>query len=69
MNILLTATEVAERLGVSDQAVLNWIKDGRVPGAQKVGRTWVIPEDSLELIERPSMGRPPKESNGNGREG
>lgn len=64
MNNLLTATEVAERLGVSDQAVLNWIKDGRVPGAQRVGRTWAIPEGNIDLIDRPSMGRPPKE-NGN----
>lgn len=66
MNNLLTAVEVAERLGVSDQAVLNWIKEGRVPGAQRVGRVWAIPEANIELIDRPVMGRPPKEANTNG---
>ena len=62
----MTATEVAERLEVSDQAVLNWISQGRIPGAQKVGRTWAIPESSLDKIDRPPMGRPPKATNGNG---
>lgn len=58
MNNLMTATEVANFLGVSDQAVINWIHEGRVPDAQKVGRTWAIPESSLDKIDRPKMGRP-----------
>lgn len=59
MNNLINAKEAAQILGVSDQTVINWIRDGRIQ-AQKVGRVWVIPKDSLEGVERPKMGRPPE---------
>ena len=66
MNNLINAKEAAELLGVSDQTVINWIRDGRIP-AQKVGRVWVISEDSLESVERPKVGRPPEvEAEGDG---
>jgi excisionase family DNA binding protein len=61
MENLINATEAATRINVSDQTMINWINQGRVPGAQKVGRTWIIPESSLKLIDKPVMGRPPKE--------
>jgi hypothetical protein len=64
MSNLITASEAGRRLDVSAQTIINWCNHGRVPGAMKLATIWVIPEDSLELIERPSMGRPPKE-NGN----
>lgn len=66
MDNLITASEAATLLGVSDQTVINWLKQGRIKG-QKVGRTWAIPQTALEKVERPKMGRPPeKASNGNG---
>ena len=64
MDNLITAAEAAQLLGVSDQTVINWLRRGIIVG-QKVGRTWAIPESSLENIERPKMGRP-SETNGNG---
>jgi len=68
MENLINATEAAQRLMVSDQTMINWLNQGRVPKAQKVGRTWIIPESSLPLIDRPEMGRPPKDGNGNGKD-
>lgn len=60
MDTLINATEAANLMGVSDQTFLNWIKQGRVPDAQKVGRTWIIPKSSLNEIDVPQMGRPRK---------
>lgn len=67
MENLLNATQAADIVGVSKMTMAEWCARGYVPRAQKVGKTWIIPESSLHLIERPEMGRPPKE-NGNGRE-
>jgi predicted site-specific integrase-resolvase len=64
MENLLNATQAAKIYGVSKMTMAEWCDRGYVPGAQKVGRTWVIPESSLEKIDRPDMGRPPKNSNG-----
>jgi len=69
MNKFLNATEAAFLLGVSKTTVADWCQRGFVPGAEKVGTIWIIPKDSLGKIDRPQMGRPPKEENGNnGRE-
>jgi len=43
-----TTTQVAERLGVSRQTVVNWIKRGVIPGARLGGRL-VVP---LSVMER-----------------
>lgn len=37
------AAEVAERLQVTVRTVQLWAKEGRLPGARKVGRDWIIP--------------------------
>lgn len=58
--MLLTALEAAERLGVSSWTIGVWAKEGRIPNAQKVGQVWAIPEESLEKIDFPKMGRPRK---------
>jgi excisionase family DNA binding protein len=63
MENLITATEAARRYGVSTQTMVNWLQQGRVPNAQKVGREWAIPESALEQIERPKMGRPTENDN------
>lgn len=41
-----TVNEAAERMGVTTRAVQKWAKDGKLPGAHKVGRDWMIPENS-----------------------
>lgn len=42
----LTVQEVAEREGVTDRTILNWIDEGRIhPAPIKEGKSWVIAED------------------------
>lgn len=41
----LTVQEVAEREGVTDRTVINWIEEGRiVPAPEKAGKSWAISE-------------------------
>lgn len=46
MSKLFSAPEFARLRGVSEQRVRQLLKDGRIPGARKIGRNWVIPEDA-----------------------
>lgn len=39
----LTTGEVAQRIGVSRQTVVNWVKKGMLPGVRLGGRTLVAP--------------------------
>lgn len=45
-----TTSEVARRLGVSRQTVVNWIKRGTIPGV-KLGARLVIPAAALSKLE------------------
>lgn len=59
MNFL-TTKEAAEKLGLSIRAVQKMIESGRLK-ANRVGRDYLIPMESLKNIERKSKaGRPPK---------
>jgi excisionase family DNA binding protein len=42
---LLTVSQVAEKLGVSRQAVLQRLESGSLPG-QKLGNAWAVPADA-----------------------
>jgi len=64
METYLTATEAADILGVTKATVSNWCRQGRIPGAYKVAVVWQIPLTSLDKIDVPEMGRPPKNGNG-----
>lgn len=56
---LLSATEVARRLGVTARTVRNWCKAGLFDHAQQVGNAgWVIPEDDLANFQQPKVGYP-----------
>lgn len=64
---LMSATKTAERLGVPQTTFSYWLREGRVPGAVKVSNMWLVPDDlSLNDIDLPQMGRPPKEEKANG---
>ena len=52
-----TSQATAARLGIPLRTLQLWCATGRVPGAKKIGRDWLIPDDAE--IERPKMGRPP----------
>lgn len=40
-----SAQQAAERLNVTTRAVQKWAKEGKIPGAYKHGRDWMIPEN------------------------
>jgi excisionase family DNA binding protein len=56
---LLSTSEAAQILGVSERRVRGLINDARLP-AQKVGRDYVIKEEDLKLVSDRKPGRPPK---------
>lgn len=59
MSNLISASEMARRLKVSQTTMSRWIQEGRVPNAMKVSNMWLVPEDTtIDDIDRPKMGRP-----------
>lgn len=52
-----TANQAAARLGVTVRAVQKWAKEGKLEGAQKIGRDWMIPfgavatETKVDVVE------------------
>jgi len=56
MTTYLTTGKFAELLGVSAQTIRNWIEEGRVPGAIKVGERWSIPAGAYRKVQRPARG-------------
>ena len=47
----LTPDRVAERLHRNPELVRRWIREGRLR-AEKVGRSWAVPERELERFQR-----------------
>lgn len=43
-----TVSQAAERLGVTVRAVQKWAKEGKIEGAKKIGRDWMIPFDAAQ---------------------
>lgn len=58
---LISSAEAAERLGVHITRVQVLIREGRLP-AQRIGRTYVVNEDDLKLVEDRKPGRPSKKA-------
>jgi excisionase family DNA binding protein len=56
---LLSAKEVAEKLGVSDRRVRFLITSGKLP-ATRVGNSYVIQESDLKVVAERKNGRPSK---------
>lgn len=44
----LTQQEVADSLGVHYDTVGRWLRDGKIPGAQKIGGVWRIDQNIFE---------------------
>ena len=49
----ISAIQAAEKWGISRKRVTVLCKEGRIPGAQMAGATWIIPEDA----EKPADAR------------
>lgn len=62
---LITTSQAAERLGISVRRVQELINSGRLP-AQQFGRTYVVNEGDLKLVEVRKPGRPPKKADEKG---
>lgn len=46
MAKLASGPEFARLHGISEQRVRQLLKSGRIPGARKIGRNWVVPDDA-----------------------
>jgi hypothetical protein len=55
---MIGTVEAAKRLGITPNRVAVFCEEGRIEGAQKIGKTWVIPPASLEKLPRKRTGRP-----------
>lgn len=51
--MFITASQAAEKWGISDRRIRTLCSEGKIPGAYREGRSWKIPEDA----EKPSDGR------------
>ena len=52
--------EIAKRWGISVRWVNQYALDGRIPGAERLGRSWAIPEDAVKP-EKHRSGPKPKD--------
>lgn len=50
----ITVPEAAAAWGASEPRIRQWLVDGRIKGAEKVGRDWLIPASA----ERPKPAKP-----------
>jgi len=46
-----SARETAKRWGISVRWVNQYALDGRIPGAERLGRSWAIPENAVKPEE------------------
>ncbi len=53
--------ETAKRWGISVRWVNQYALEGRIPGAERLGRSWAIPEDAVKP-EKNRSGPKPKET-------
>lgn len=51
--VFMTTTQAGEKWSLSGRRVAILCAEGRIPGVQKAGNVWLIPEDA----ERPSDAR------------
>ncbi len=49
---ILSVEQAASALGIKVAWMRRLCQSGRVPGAYRVGRAWLVPAESLSLIER-----------------
>lgn len=59
MKGYITTDEAAQKLGVSVRRIVALINSGDLPSS-RVGRSHVIKESDLKLVENRKPGRPPK---------
>ena len=58
MEKLYSIAEAAEMLELQPVRTRELCRQGRLPGAQKVGRDWIVPESAIKEYKPGSPGRP-----------
>ncbi|MEN6315910.1 MAG: helix-turn-helix domain-containing protein [Clostridiaceae bacterium] len=48
----ISAAEAAALWGISGRMINYYCMEGRIPGAQKIGGTWIIPKDASKPEDR-----------------
>ena len=48
----MTLREAGEKWGISPRQINSYCSDGRIPGAEKMGRVWLIPKDAKKPRDR-----------------
>ena len=59
---LISQAEAARIRGVSQQAIANLIRRGRLASALVAGRTLVLRSEVEAFVPKPKLGRPPKKT-------
>ena len=60
MKGYLSVKETAEKWGVSVRWVNQYIREGRIPGSEKLGTVWAVPEDAVKPEKLPTGPKPGK---------
>ncbi|MDO4803969.1 MAG: helix-turn-helix domain-containing protein [Lachnospiraceae bacterium] len=60
MKGYLSAKETAEKWGISVRWVNQYIREGRIPGCEKLGNLWAVPEDAIKPEKQPTGPKPRK---------
>ena len=53
-----TVAQFSKRFGLSQERIRTFCREGRIPGAQLVGKQWIIPDDVVLPVRK--NGRPGK---------
>ena len=51
MKGYLSIRETSYKWGVSERRVNQYVTEGRIPGVERFGRSWAIPEDAVKPVD------------------
>ena len=58
MKGYLSIREISYKWGISERRVNQYVAQGRIPGAERFGRSWAIPDDAVKSTD-PRKKTPP----------
>ena len=58
MKGYLSIREISYKWGISERRVNQYVAQGRIPGAERFGRSWAIPDDAVKPTD-PRKKTPP----------
>ena len=47
---LLDVTEISEILPLTPLTIRQYLREGRIPGGQKIGKSWYVSKENLEAF-------------------